>query len=50
MARGSRYELETQLLLSVHLDYVTEEDKKKSIQLGEEVGKMLNVIIGKLEF
>ena len=48
IARGSRYELETQLLLTVQLGYTTDSDIQRAIQLGEEVGKMLNVIISKL--
>ncbi len=48
IARGSRYELETQLFLSVDLGYVTENDIAKAIRLGQEVAKMLNVIIGKV--
>ena len=50
IARGSRYELETQLLLCVQLGYVNQQDIDNAIQLGEEVGKMLNVIISKLGF
>ena len=50
VARGSRYELETQLLLCVQLGYVQQKDIETAIQLGEEVGKMLNVIIAKLGF
>ena len=50
IARGSRYELETQLLLSVQLGYVKECEIDHAIQLGEEVGKMLNVIISKLGY
>ena len=45
IARGSCYELETQRLLSVKLGYVAEEDISTAIQLGTEVGKMLNVMI-----
>ncbi len=50
IARGSRYEFETQLLLCVRLGYMSESDIDKAIQLGEEVGKMLNVIISKLGY
>ena len=50
IARGSRYELETQRLLCVQLNYVQQKDIETAIQLGEEVGKMLNVIISKLGF
>ena len=48
MARGSRYELETQLLLCVDLEYLTKNDISAAIRLGQEVAKMLNVIIAKL--
>ena len=48
IARGSRYELETQLLLCVQLGYVHREDVEPAIELGIEVGKMLNIIISKL--
>ena len=48
IARGSRYELETQLLLCVELGYVKEEEIASAIQLGCEVAKMLNVIISKV--
>jgi four helix bundle protein len=48
IARGSRYELETQLLLCVELGYVKEEEIASAIQLGYEVAKMLNVIISKV--
>ncbi len=50
IARGSRYEVETQLLLCVQLGYVKQQDIENAIDLGEEVGKMLNVIISKLGF
>ncbi len=48
MARGSHYELETQLLLCVKLGYVDEATISPAMQLGTEVGKMLNVMITKL--
>ena len=48
IARGSRYELETQLLLCVALGYVRQHDIESALQLGEEVAKMLNVIISKV--
>ena len=48
MARGSYYELETQLILCVKLGYVDEDDISSALQLGTEVGKMLNVMITKL--
>ncbi len=48
IARGSKYELETQLLICVDLCYLTEEQISKAMMLGEEVGRMLNVLITKL--
>ena len=48
IARGSRYELETQLLLCVELGYAKKEEIASAIQLGYEVAKMLNVIISKV--
>ena len=48
IARGSRYELETQLILCVDLGYVTKNEISKAICLGQEVSKILNVIIGKV--
>ena len=48
MARGSRYELETQLFLCENLGYVTQDEISTAIRLGQEVAKMLNVIIGKI--
>ncbi len=48
VARGSRYELETQLLLCVDLGYVSETEISKAICLGQEVAKILNVIINKV--
>ena len=48
IARGSRYELETQLLLCVRLGYIAESDIERAIQLGTEVSKILNVMITKL--
>lgn len=48
IARGSRYVLETQLLLCVRLGYIAESDIERAIQLGTEVAKILNVMITKL--
>ncbi|MBR0367514.1 MAG: four helix bundle protein [Clostridia bacterium] len=49
IARGSRYELETQLLLCVKLGYIGQQDISTAVQLGTEVGKMLNRMISRLE-
>ena len=48
MARGSKYELETQLLICVDLGYLTNEQIVKAMMLSDEIGRMLNVIITKL--
>ena len=48
IARGSRYELETQLILCAKLGYVSEQDISLALHLGTEVAKMLNAIIKKL--
>ena len=48
MARGSKYELETQLLICEKLNYLTKEQISKAMNLSEEIGRMLNVLIAKL--
>ena len=48
MARGSKYELETQLLICVELCYLTKEQLSKAMLLSDEIGRMLNVLIAKL--
>ena len=48
IARGSNAELQTQFLICVRLQYLTEDDITKAIGLSEEVGKMLQAIIQKL--
>ena len=48
IARGSCFELDTQLQICVRLGYVKESDVEKSVGLCEEVGKMLSTLIGKL--
>ena len=45
MARGSRYELETQLLLCVQLGYCNDREIAEALRLGNEVSKMLNALI-----
>ena len=47
MARGSKAELETQLLLCVKLDYLTSTDISKTMKLLEEISKMLAALIKK---
>ena len=48
MARGSGYELETQILLCVELGYINDSETMTALSLGKEVSKMLTVIITKL--
>lgn len=42
IAKGSKAELETQLLLCVRINYLKELEIEKAMSLVEEVGKMLN--------
>ena len=48
MARGSKAEVETQLILCVRLDYLTQEDIKAALSLLSEIERMLNSMITKL--
>ena len=49
MARGSSYELETQILLSIELDYIPENDAQNALALCKEIARMLTRILQKLE-
>ena len=49
VARGSQKELETQLYICTRLEYFTEEEASTAFNLCEEVGKMLNALIMKLQ-
>ncbi len=49
IARGSKAEVETQLLLCVELGYLREEEIKTAEELCIEVSKMLNTIISKFK-
>ena len=49
IARGSQKELETQLYICTKLEYFTEEEATTALNLCEEVGKMLNSLIIKLQ-
>jgi len=42
VARGSKAEVDTQLLLAQRLGYVTEEDTQKAFQLLDDTGRLLN--------
>lgn len=48
IARGSQFELETQLHICIMLKYLTENETQKAFELIGEVGKMLNSLIIKL--
>ncbi len=48
IARGSKGELETQLLICVRLKYLEKEKVDKAMMLCQEIGKMLNTLISKL--
>lgn len=48
-ARGSVFELETQILLSADLNYIEHSDLKRLMGLISEVSKMLNGLIKSLE-
>lgn len=48
IARGSQYELQTQLYICVELNYLTKVDTEKANELITEVGKMLNNLIKSL--
>jgi len=48
IARGSKAELETHLLICVKSNYLTETDISEAMNLLTETGKMLNTLINKL--
>ncbi len=48
IARGSKNEVETQLLLCVRLGYLEQKQLSASFSLCDEIGKMLNALINKL--
>ena len=45
IAKGSKAELETQLILCVKVGYLANSDITVAMQLGQEVGKMLNALM-----
>ena len=49
IARGSCYEVESQLILSVDLGYMKEEKAQKARTLCTEIGRMLNAAIISLQ-
>ncbi len=48
IARGSKHEVETQLLICVRLNYLSESDINHAMSLCDEIGKMLNTLSKKL--
>ncbi|MDB0040801.1 four helix bundle protein [Algibacter sp.] len=48
IARGSLYEMQTQLQVALNLDFIVEEDLNEINSLSVEVEKMLNSLINKL--
>lgn len=48
ISRGSNAEVETQLLLCVKLNYLTQEDIEAALSLSNETGRMLTSTIKKL--
>ena len=49
IARGSCFELDTQLQICLRLEYVAQSDIEESMNLCTEVGKMLSSLIKKLK-
>ena len=49
IARGSNAELQTQCLLCVRIAYLSPEDIRPAIDLSNEIGKMLNALIHRLD-
>ena len=49
IAQGSKAELETQLLLCLKINYLSDSDTSEITQLLQEIGKMLTVLIDKLK-
>lgn len=48
IAMGSKAELETQLLLCVRLNYLTDSDIESAMGLCTEIGKMISAMLRKL--
>ncbi|WP_295072229.1 four helix bundle protein [Ruminococcus sp.] len=48
IARGSKFELETQILICIELGYFSSRSAEKSLKLCDEIGEMINSIIVKL--
>ena len=50
IARGSRAEIETQLLACVRLNYLEESEVEPALALCSEIGKMLSAMISKISY
>ena len=48
IARGSCYEVETQLQICTQINYLTEEETSAPLQLCNEINRMLNAMLTKL--
>ena len=48
IAKDSVFELETQLMIGMRLNFFSEEETQRAMALSGEVGKMLNSIISRL--
>ena len=48
IARGSKYELDTQIQICVMLNYISKEKAATALELSEEIGRMINALIKKL--
>ena len=48
IARGSLYEIDTQLCLCITLQYFTQEESAPCVEIIDEVGKMLNTMLRRL--
>ncbi|HRU96803.1 MAG TPA: four helix bundle protein [Ruminococcus sp.] len=49
IARGSRYELETQILICIRLGFIKEEQAARAFELCSEIGKMITSLIRNLK-
>ena len=49
IARGSCFELNTQLQICIRLEYIIKSDIENALNLSDEVGKMLSALIAKLK-
>lgn len=49
VARGSKSEIETQLHICVRLNYIKQSETEKAFLLCDEIGRMINSIIKKLQ-